>query len=69
MIIAFIDTCTSLLAGCCIFALLGYLAHLNKVSVAEVTKGGPALAFVAFPEGLARLKYVPQVKFLLLYSV
>lgn len=61
LIISLTDTFTSCLAGCCTFSILGYLAKAKNVSIEDVTRGGPGLAFVAFPEGLAQLKWLPQV--------
>jgi len=39
------DTFTSLLAGCTIFAILGSLAEGLGVKVTEVVRSGPGLAF------------------------
>ncbi|ODM97620.1 Sodium-dependent nutrient amino acid transporter 1, partial [Orchesella cincta] len=60
IIISITDTLTSLLAGCTIFSILGYLADSMGVEVSEVTKGGPGLAFIAFPDALAKLTWFPQ---------
>lgn len=61
LVIAFTDTFTSVLAGCAIFSMLGYLAHSMDVPISQVTKGGPGLAFVAFPESITHLTFFPQV--------
>lgn len=61
-IISFADTFTSLLAGFTIFAILGHLAELLGVEVQDVVKGGgTSLAFVSYPDVLARFQYVPQL--------
>ena len=56
-IVTTLDTFTSLLAGCCVFAILGHLAHeLGVEDISEVIKPGPALAFVSYPEAIAKFK-------------
>lgn len=61
LIISFADTFTSLLAGTVIFSILGHLAHELDLPVAEVVKSGAGLAFVSYPEVLAKFDFVPQV--------
>lgn len=54
-IVTTLDTFTSLLAGCCIFGILGHLAHeLGVEDVASVIKPGAGLAFISYP-GLSSL--------------
>ena len=60
MIVSVLDTVTSLTAGIVIFSVLGNLAYQLDVPVATVAKGGPSLAFVAYPEALSKLP-VPQL--------
>lgn len=58
------DTCTSLLAGTIIFGILGNLAFKMNVDVSEVVKsGGTGLAFISYPEAIARFDHVPWVSF------
>lgn len=59
-IITIMDTGTSLLAGVIIFGILGHLAHTLNVSVDEVTKSNLALAFMAYPEAIAKIDFIPQ---------
>lgn len=62
-IITLADTATSLLSGMTTFAMLGHLADLLGLEVSEVLKGdGISLAFISYPEALARFTYVPQVR-------
>lgn len=57
------DTFTSLLAGIIIFGILGNLAHKMGVEVKEVVKsGGTGLAFISYPEAIARFESVPWVR-------
>lgn len=57
------DTFTSLLAGVTIFAILGNLAHESGKSIQDVVQGGTGLAFVSYPEAIAKFDVVPQVKY------
>ena len=61
LIISFADTFTSLLAGTVIFSILGHLAHELELPVEQVVKSGAGLAFVSYPEVLAKFDLVPQV--------
>ncbi|XP_058457070.1 sodium-dependent nutrient amino acid transporter 1-like isoform X2 [Malaya genurostris] len=61
-IVTTIDTFTSLLAGCTIFGILGHLAHVvGSDDVGNVVKPGAGLAFISYPEAIAKFEVVPQV--------
>jgi len=61
-IISITDTFTSVLAGLTIFSILGYLADELGVDVKDVLKGsGSSLAFVSYPDVLARFTFAPQL--------
>jgi solute carrier family 6 (neurotransmitter transporter, glycine) member 5/9 len=55
------DTFTSLLAGFTIFSILGNLAYEKNVDISEVVGGGSGLAFISYPETIAKFEHVPQV--------
>lgn len=57
------DTFTSFLAGITIFSILGNLAHESGKNVSDVVSAGTGLAFVSYPDAIAKFEYVPQVKF------
>lgn len=62
MIVSFMDTFTSLLAGFTIFAILGNLAYETNTTVPNVVKtGGSGLAFVSYPDAIAQFQQVPQL--------
>lgn len=63
MIVTTLDTFTSLIAGITIFGVLGNLAHeLNYDDVGSVIKsGGTGLAFISYPDAIAKSPFVPQV--------
>jgi len=52
---------TSFFAGFVVFSTLGYLAAAKGVALADVAKAGPGLAFVAYPEAIARMPWAPLV--------
>ncbi|KAF8564174.1 hypothetical protein P879_07293 [Paragonimus westermani] len=56
---ALINTLTSLLAGCVIFATLGYMALTSNVSIELVAESGPGLAFVIYPKALGTMPGSP----------
>lgn len=61
IIISVMDTCTSIIAGIVIFAVLGTMAKENNEPIDKVVKGGMGLAFIAYPEGLSKIKFLPQL--------
>jgi solute carrier family 6 amino acid transporter-like protein 5/7/9/14 len=62
MIVTILDMFTSLLAGCTIFCILGNLIYEMGVDdIRSVVKGGPGLAFVSYPDAIAKFDAVPQV--------
>lgn len=62
-IVTTLDTFTSLLAGFTIFGILGHLAHeTGTTDVGSVVKGGAGLAFISYPDAIARFKLMPQVR-------
>lgn len=73
-IVTTLDTFTSLLAGCCVFATLGYLkVELGAEKITDVMGPGPLLAFVTYPEALSKFgslsTYLSIVFFLMLYTL
>ncbi|KAK6643313.1 hypothetical protein RUM43_004818 [Polyplax serrata] len=61
MIVTSLDTGTSLMAGVTIFGILGNLAHESGTTdIASVTKGGSGLAFISYPDAIAKFQVVPQ---------
>lgn len=57
------DTFTSFLAGITIFSILGNLAHESGKNVSEVVSAGTGLAFVSYPDAIAKFDIVPQVNY------
>jgi solute carrier family 6 (neurotransmitter transporter, glycine) member 5/9 len=62
MIVTTLDTLTSLLAGVTIFSILGNLAYnLDIKDIGDVVSGGASLAFISYPDAIAKFDFVPQV--------
>lgn len=62
-IVTSLDTVTSFIAGCTIFGILGNLAHeMNLTDINEVVTAGASLAFISYPDAIAKFTFVPQVK-------
>lgn len=63
MIVTTLDTFTSLLGGMTIFSILGNLAHnLGVDDISKVVKSGTGLAFISYPDAIAKFDVVPQVR-------
>ncbi|KAK9300396.1 hypothetical protein QLX08_006927 [Tetragonisca angustula] len=61
-IVTSLDTVTSLIAGCTIFGILGNLAHeMNLTDVDKVVTSGASLAFISYPDAIAKFTVVPQL--------
>ncbi|XP_076664285.1 sodium- and chloride-dependent glycine transporter 1 isoform X2 [Andrena cerasifolii] len=59
LIVAVSNICTSFFAGFVIFSVIGFLAHELSVPVASVVDQGAGLAFIVYPEVVARLPVAP----------
>lgn len=61
-IVTLLDTFTSMIAGCTIFGILGNLAYVTGTkNIASVVQGGVGLAFVSYPDAIAKFDFWPQV--------
>ncbi|XP_043066932.1 sodium-dependent nutrient amino acid transporter 1 [Drosophila bipectinata] len=61
-IVTTLDTFTSLLSGVIIFGILGNLAYENNTTdISSVVNGGPGLAFISYPDAIAKFKVLPQL--------
>ncbi|CAG5127092.1 unnamed protein product [Candidula unifasciata] len=54
-VVPIVNCLTSFYAGFVIFSTLGYMAKTKGVPIADVTKGGPGLAFIVYPEALGNM--------------
>ncbi|XP_043268038.1 sodium- and chloride-dependent glycine transporter 2-like isoform X2 [Venturia canescens] len=59
LIVAVSNICTSFFAGLVIFSVIGFLAHELKEDISKVVDQGAGLAFIVYPEVVARLPIAP----------
>ncbi|XP_075552545.1 sodium- and chloride-dependent GABA transporter 1-like isoform X2 [Dermacentor variabilis] len=59
MVLCVVNPMTSIVAGVVIFSVLGHLAHVTGREVGDVFRSGPGLAFVAYPEVVAKMPAAP----------
>ncbi|XP_064473416.1 sodium- and chloride-dependent GABA transporter 1-like [Ornithodoros turicata] len=59
MVLCVVNPLTSIMAGTVIFSVLGHLSHLSGRDVGAVVKSGPGLAFLAYPEVVAKMPGAP----------
>lgn len=55
VIISLVNCGTSIFAGFVVFSVVGFMAHDSGLDVSKVADSGPGLAFVVYPEALARM--------------
>jgi len=61
VIVATINSSTSLYGGIAIFSILGFMAHEQGVPVSQVAERGPGLAFIAYPKAISLMPSLPQL--------
>ncbi|XP_055624083.1 sodium-dependent nutrient amino acid transporter 1-like [Toxorhynchites rutilus septentrionalis] len=62
VIITWLDTFTSLIAGCIVFGIIGHLAHVTEQpDIQKVVKSGPGLTFETYPDAIAKFDFLPQL--------
>ncbi|XP_071981517.1 sodium- and chloride-dependent neutral and basic amino acid transporter B(0+)-like [Engystomops pustulosus] len=59
IVVSVINCLTSILAGFAIFSILGHMALVSGKKVSEVVTEGFGLAFIAYPDALAKLPISP----------
>ncbi|XP_068105668.1 sodium- and chloride-dependent neutral and basic amino acid transporter B(0+)-like [Hyperolius riggenbachi] len=57
--VSIVNCLTSILAGFAIFSILGHMALISGKKVSDVVDEGFGLAFIAYPDALARLPVAP----------
>ncbi|XP_064609572.1 sodium- and chloride-dependent glycine transporter 1-like, partial [Liolophura sinensis] len=59
VLVTVINCATSVFAGFVIFSVLGFMAYSTDQLVSEVAADGPGLAFIAYPEAIAKMPVAP----------
>jgi len=63
------NSATEFFAGFVVFAILGALAAITNVNIADVVASGPGLAFVTFPTALAALPFAKVFSMLFFFML
>ncbi|XP_055531743.1 sodium-dependent nutrient amino acid transporter 1-like [Wyeomyia smithii] len=62
MIISWLDTLTSIIAGCIVFGVIGNLAYVTEQhDIQQVVKSGAGLTFMTYPDAIAKFDLLPQL--------
>ncbi|XP_043978931.1 sodium- and chloride-dependent neutral and basic amino acid transporter B(0+) isoform X1 [Gambusia affinis] len=69
LVVSITNAATSIFAGFAIFSIMGHMAHIYKLPVAEVVKEGFGLAFIAYPGALAKLPISPLWSVLFFFMI
>uniref|UniRef100_A0A1B0B7D6 Transporter n=1 Tax=Glossina palpalis gambiensis TaxID=67801 RepID=A0A1B0B7D6_9MUSC len=69
VIITTMDTCSSIIAGSITFGIVGHLSYETKSSIADAVKGGAGLAFITYPDAIAKFKILPQAFAILFFCM
>ncbi|XP_014233654.1 sodium-dependent nutrient amino acid transporter 1-like [Trichogramma pretiosum] len=72
-IVTTMDMITSTISGCTIFGILGNLAHELNTDIDKVARKGTGLAFISYPEAIAKFHWLPQffavIFFIMLFTL
>ncbi len=57
--ISVVDCITSIMCGCTVFSVLGYIAHLQNQDIDDIVRQGPGLVFMVLPEAIRNMPISP----------
>ncbi|XP_035794366.1 sodium-dependent nutrient amino acid transporter 1-like [Anopheles albimanus] len=61
VIISWLDTFTSIIAGCIVFGVIGNLSHTTGQHIEDLAESGPSLTFITYPDAIAKFQVLPQL--------
>ncbi len=59
VVVALINSATSILCGVVVFSIIGFMAKTRGVAFDAVVEAGPGLAFIVYPEAMAHMSGAP----------
>lgn len=69
MVVSFMDTTASFIAGLTVFATLGSISHVMNKPIHECIVSGPGLVFIAFSDAISNFNYVPQLLSVMFFTM
>ncbi|XP_048750507.2 sodium- and chloride-dependent taurine transporter-like isoform X2 [Ostrea edulis] len=60
LVVAAVNSGTSILGGFVVFSVLGFMAHQQNVDIDQVAESGPGLAFIVYPKAISQMP-LPQL--------
>ncbi|XP_052872489.1 sodium-dependent nutrient amino acid transporter 1-like [Anopheles cruzii] len=62
VIISWLDTFTSIIAGCIVFGVIGNLAYVSgETDIQKLASSGAGLTFITYPDAIAKFQFLPQL--------
>ncbi|XP_058059378.1 sodium-dependent nutrient amino acid transporter 1-like [Anopheles bellator] len=62
VIISWLDTFTSIIAGCIVFGVIGNLAYVSgEPDIQKLASSGAGLTFITYPDAIAKFQFLPQL--------
>ncbi|XP_040164029.1 sodium-dependent nutrient amino acid transporter 1-like isoform X1 [Anopheles arabiensis] len=62
VIISWLDTFTSIVAGCIVFGVIGNLAYVSgQPDIQKLARDGAGLTFMTYPDAIAKFQFLPQL--------
>ncbi|VDI03189.1 Hypothetical predicted protein [Mytilus galloprovincialis] len=59
MVIASVNSGTSVFGGFVVFSVLGFMAKQQNVDISDVVNAGPGLAFITYPKAVTQMPVSP----------
>ena len=59
VVVACLIPLASIIGGCVIFSVLGYMSYVSGIDIARVAESGPGLAFIVYPKAVSLMPLAP----------